>query len=1063
MTTDSSLNEDNDSRMSCLDNMVFRHIPVGLCFFDSNGVLLEINNACLDVFGISDISSIKKLNLFTVFNLSEEFIDTLQNGGSLRFERKLDFADLRIRSIIETKRNTVIDMAVFLEPLVNELKNVCGILCMVQDITRQVKEKEQLRSSEERWQFAIEGAGSGLWDWDFVSNRVFFSRQWKATIGYEDYEIGNTSDEWEKRVHPEDLGKAYAELNRHLSGENPIYQADFRMLCKDGTYKWIHARGKVVARTDDGKPLRIIGTHTDVTEKYKMMEDLYEREVIYKNLFDHHIAVKLIIDPSDGSIIDANNAAADFYGWPCEKLKSMKIQEINIISDDLVKSEVSNVVTNKKMHFEFRHRISDGSVRDVEVFSSRIESGGKPYIHSIVHDITLRKQHEEEIKLDEARLESLLRINQHSTEDVQALLDFVLNEAINLTGSEIGYLYFYDEDRQEFTLNSWSHDVMKECKVRDPVNVYKLEKTGIWGEAVRQRCPIMINDFAAENPLKKGFPPGHVPLLKFLTIPVFSEKSIVAVIGVANKENDYNDADIRQLTLIMDTVWMAVERKNADEKRKLLVDMLDNAPNSIVIYDSEGRFLYANQKTFTLYGYSKDEFMQLNLHKIDAPESYEMVEERDRIIEKNGEASFELWHYNKSGAPFPVEVFIKKVIWAEKPAFLSIATDISSRKISELEQERLNKQLNQMQKLKSLGVLAGGIAHDFNNLLGGIFGYIEIARESTQETDVVDYLSKASGAIDRARRLTQQLLTFAKGGAPVKQVGHLFPFVEDTARFTLSGSSVSIDFDVQKNLWTCDFDRNQIGQVVENIVINALQAMPDGGSLHVIAENISINNGILTGLSAGDYVRISFRDTGVGIPDEILSRIFDPFFTTKPMGHGLGLATSFSIVSRHGGCIDVRSDHGRGSTFDIYLPASKTVSPINKLDTPSKLPVCGRVILMDDEDVILETTGALLRAMGFDVVCKKNGREVIEYFISELKANRPISAMIFDLTIPGGMGGKEAICEIRKLSQDVPVFVASGYADDPVMARPKDFGFTASICKPFSRNELAAMLGVVET
>lgn len=1045
-----------------LDNIVFRHIPAGLCVFDCNGELIEINGACLDILGITDVSAISNTGAFMSLIIPEDFKKVLINNSSVNFEKKLDFADPAIRRILDTSRHTTIDISVHLDPVADEKKGVYWIICMIQDITKLTKEREALRISAERWQFAIENVSAGLWDWDTENNRVYFSRQWKLTLGYEEYEIGNTFDEWKKRVHPDDIENVKNELNNYICGKSSIYQCEFRMLCKDGSYKWISAQGKTILKSADGRPLRIIGIHRDITEKYKMAEVIKEHEDFYRNLFDHHMAVKLIIDPSDGSIINANNAAIDFYGWPLEKFRKMKLQDITLTEDE--NSGLVNVssISDDRLYSEYKHRLADGSIRDVEIINSKLVSNGKPYHFVIVHDITIRKQNEAAIKLDDERLESLFKINQYSSENVNELLDVVLNDAIKLTGSSIGYLYFYDEEKKEFTLSAWSKDVMAECAVKEKKTICQLEKTGAWGEVVRRRKPVMINNFNAPSPMKKGYPAGHMALTKFLSVPVFYDNRIVAVIGVANKKADYNDSDIRQLVLTMDTVWKIVERRSADEKNRLLVDMLDNAPNSIVIYDKDGTFLYANQKTFSLYGYTKEEFMQLNLHKIDAPESYEMVENRDALIEKKGEASFEVWHYNKSGSPFPVEVFIKKVSWGGKPAYLSIATDMTARKISEIEQERLNKQLNQMQKLKSLGVLAGGIAHDFNNLLGGVFGYIEIAKESTHEAEVSDYLTKASGAIDRARRLTQQLLTFAKGGAPVKQVGQLFPFIEDTARFAMSGAAVAIKFDVEADLWMCDFDRNQIGQVIENIVINAVQAMPDGGTLNIDAENVSFSeDNIVSGLAAGDYVKITFQDTGVGIPEEIISRVFDPFFTTKPMGHGLGLATSFSIISRHGGAIDVKSVHGKGSTFDVYLPASKIMPELNIAETPSNLPASGKIILMDDEELMLETTSKILKSMGFEVVCKKNGREALEYFVAELKADRPVAAMIFDLTVPGGMGGRETIVEVRKLSQDIPVFVSSGYADDPVMARPKDFGFTASICKPFNKKDLERMLGVV--
>ncbi|HMA65007.1 MAG: GAF domain-containing protein, partial [Fibrobacterota bacterium] len=323
---------------------------------------------------------------------------------------------------------------------------------------------------------------------------------------------------------------------------------------------------------------------TDKSETQLLYNNVKNSANLYKSVFDYHVGVKLIIDPQSGNIIDANEAAAKFYGWSREQLRAMKIHDINIMSPEEIRNELQRAEECQKQYFEFKHRTADGSIRDVEVFSSRIETNGNVYLHSIVHDITIRKQYEATMRLNEARLESLLRISQHKALNNNELLDYTLNEAIELTGSKIGYIYYFNEATEEFTLNTWSKDVMKECSVREKQTVYSLSKTGIWGESVRQRKPIMINDFNAPNPLKRGLPEGHAPLRKFLTVPVFSGQQIVAVIGVANKEKDYDDSDVRQLSIMMDVVWKMVEVRNVIENKKLLGEMLDNAPGAVIIY-----------------------------------------------------------------------------------------------------------------------------------------------------------------------------------------------------------------------------------------------------------------------------------------------------------------------------------------------------------------------------------------------------------------------------------------------------------------------------------------------
>jgi PAS domain S-box-containing protein len=600
---------------------------------------------------------------------------------------------------------------------------------------------------------------------------------------------------------------------------------------------------------------------------------------------------------------------------------------------------------------------------------------------------------------------------------------------------------------------------MNECTVAEKQNVYSLSKTGLWGEAVRQRKPIMINDFNAPNPLKRGIPQGHAPLEKFLTVPVFSGQQIVAVIGVANKETDYDDSDIRQLSIMMDVVWKMVEARNVIENKKLLGEMLDNAPGAVVIYQLKtGRLLYVNNRAQTLYGYTKDEMLNMSIDDIVAEASQKNETEISNTIDNVSESVMETRHKRADGSIFPLEVFAKQVVFNENDAILSIAADITERKKLELEHEKINDELNRMQRLNSLGILAGGIAHDFNNLLGGVFGYIDLARTTSRESEVTEYLSKAMNTIEHARSLTGQLLTFAKGGAPVKKPAPLFPFVKEIVQYCLKGTGgVECEYTVPPDLWSVEYDKNQIRQVIENVIVNAIEAMPCGGVIRIKAVNYSIGAN-WPGLTPGRYIKISITDNGCGIQSDLLQKIFDPFFTTKPSGHGLGLSTSFSIVNKHGGTIQVESVVNQGSTFYIYLPAVNDVLSAAPVKEAARDTGGGLIIIMDDEKMIRDTTSALLKAIGYSVECKERGEDVLAYYHEISKQNRKITAMIFDLTIPNGMGGKATIAELRKLNKDIPVFVASGYAEDPVMSNPKEYGFNASICKPFRLDELKKML-----
>jgi PAS domain S-box-containing protein len=508
------------------------------------------------------------------------------------------------------------------------------------------------------------------------------------------------------------------------------------------------------------------------------------------------------------------------------------------------------------------------------------------------------------------------------------------------------------------------------------------------------------------------------------------------------------------------------DRKRAEEElrneKRFVEKLLDGLPVLFYLFDKDMRLKRWNRRFQEFSGFGE---AQLNGRSpMQASPNSVAIAFLKTILDappgEPGAQHMELEVVDSKGNTMPCLISGTRLETDEGPMVMGVAQDISDLKRAEAENEGLIQRLNQVQKLESLGIFAGGIAHDFNNLLGGIFGYLDMANAEKSEEKRRAYLSKALGSIDRARSLTQQLLTFAKGGAPVKKVASLMPFLRETVLFALSGSSVSSAFDVQQGLWPCDFDANQIGQVLDNIVINAVQAMPFGGKIEIRAANASLTEGEHPMLAPGDYVRISIRDTGIGIPKEYLNRIFDPFYTTKPKGHGLGLSTSFSIIHRHNGCIDVESEPGAGSVFHVYLPASAEAA-VKACETPASAHSGqGLFLVMDDEPVLRDIIGAMLDSFGYSVIFAENGQEAITLFQDCAGKGQKLSGMIFDLTIPGGMGGKEAIVEIRKLDSALPVFVASGYGDDPVMANPGAYGFTSSLRKPFRRKEIAELLNL---
>ena len=375
------------------------------------------------------------------------------------------------------------------------------------------------------------------------------------------------------------------------------------------------------------------------------------------------------------------------------------------------------------------------------------------------------------------------------------------------------------------------------------------------------------------------------------------------------------------------------------------------------------------------------------------------------------------------------------------------------------EKRRISGELEMAQRLESLGALAGGIAHDFNNMLMSTLGNLSLMKlEIDPRAELFSHLIAAEKGVGKARELTQQLLTFSRGNKPVKQVTHVSQLIEESCNFALRGSRCKCEFALAPGLWPVEVDPGQISQVINNLLINADQAMPGGGYVTVGAENVTLDAGNPAGLPAGKYVKVTVKDQGIGIPREYLSRIFDPFFTTKQGGAGLGLSISYSIIRKHDGHIEVKSSPGKGAAFFIYLPASeKAVRP----PSAEELAVhkgTGRILVMDDEETVREIAEKMIKKLGYEPEFARDGSEALEMYIKAEDQGRPFDAVILDLTIAGGMGGKDAINRLLDIDPNAKAIVSSGYSTDPIVSDPQKFGFRATIIKPYEINTLGKIL-----
>jgi PAS domain S-box-containing protein len=522
---------------------------------------------------------------------------------------------------------------------------------------------------------------------------------------------------------------------------------------------------------------------------------------------------------------------------------------------------------------------------------------------------------------------------------------------------------------------------------------------------------------------------------------------------------DAHGTELGLVGVIMDITERKRMGEELREKESKYRSLFESAKDGIFITDEIG-FTDCNQKGAEMYGRTKEEIIGHPPSDF-APErqpdgrlSSEVAGEKVRAALSGTPQVFEWQSLHASGSPFDVEITLSRLELGGKIYLQAIVRDISERK-------RLEQEHHKSQKLEAVGTLAGGIAHDFNNLLQGVFGYISLAKMKRDDREKsLAALEEAEKALHMAVKLTNQLLTFSKGGKPLKKTIDILTVIENAAKFALSGSRSGYHLVVADGLWQVEADEGQIGQVIQNIVLNADQAMPAGGQVMVTARNIQIPGpGLPQGLKNGRYVEIAIRDTGIGISQQYLGRIFDPYFTTKEKGSGLGLATSYSIIKNHNGIIDVRSEVDKGSTFLLYLPArpaaKKEARAMPAIAAPGRT---GRVLVMDDEPVIRDIACELIRALGHNAEFASQGKEAIKKYQEAQQSGRPFDIVILDLTVRGGMGGVETLQKLLEVDTRVKAVVSSGYSNDTVTAGFWKQGFKAFLKKPYNVDELENVL-----
>ena len=754
------------------------------------------------------------------------------------------------------------------------------------------------------------------------------------------------------------------------------------------------------------------------------VHDLRTSEMRFAAIFNAVGEAIFVHDAATGRILDVNQRMCEMYGYTREEALGLDIDATGANTPPYTRNEalarIQAAVAGIPQVFDWLARAKDGRLFWVEISLRPARIGDADRLIAVVRDISERKKAEEEKNTAIARFSTLIDS---------------LDAAVYVADMKTYEILFINKHGRGI----WGDVGGKTC--------WKTLQAGQSGP-----CSFCSNDKLLDA---SGKPAGtHVSLLQNTITKEWYECRDQAI--------QWTDGRLVRMEIAINiTPRKRAEDALAAERERLAVT-LRSIGDGVITTDTEGRIVLLNAVAEKLTGWSQKEAQGRALTEV-----FNIMNEKTRRTCEN-----------------PVEKVMTtgQIIGLANHTVL-IARDGTERKIADsgapirdresriigvvlvfrdvTEKLRMEEELLKVRKLESVGILAGGIAHDFNNILAAILGNISLVLMDPNLGDKArKRLSDAEKASIRAKDLTGQLLTFSKGGAPVKETASVGEIIRDSAEFVLHGCNVACSYAVPDDLWLVDVDKGQMSQVIQNIIINAKQAMPDGGTIRVSCENAeSRSNNVQSLPGQGNYIKIEITDSGTGIPDNIMDKIFDPYFTTKQEGNGLGLAIAHSIVAKHDGSIGVRSTPGKGTTFTLYLPVSvRQQAKQTERETAAPSAARAKVMVMDDEKMIRDLATEMLETLGHDVVLARNGEEAIELFKKHRDAGEPIDIIIMDLTIPGGMGGRFAVQEILAMKPDAKIIVSSGYSNDPIMANCEEYGFCAAIGKPFEMEEITKVI-----